>query len=258
MDLGLKGRVALVTGSAKGIGRMEAEALAKEGASIAINDLDGDAAAATAQEISKNYSVETITYTGDVTDEKIVPVMVEKVVKHFGKIDVLINNAGIAGADVGFKVIDMPIESWTRLINSHMLSTFLCTKAAAPYMQKNGYGRIINTSSQNYTGGGRPNVSNYSAAKGGVAAFTRTVAKELGSDGITVNAIAPGYVETDLILGYPEPVLQTMRDQNPIKRLCQPHEVADVVAFLASERASFVNGALICIDGGKQDFYWGD
>ena len=100
MDLGLKGRVALVTGSAKGIGRMEAEALAKEGASIAINDLDGDAAAATAQEISKKYSVETITYTGDVSDEKIVPVMVEKVVRHFGKIDVLINNAGIAGADV--------------------------------------------------------------------------------------------------------------------------------------------------------------
>lgn len=258
MDLGLKDRVALVTGSAKGIGRMEAEALAKEGASIAINDLDGEAAAATAQDIGKKYSVETITFSGDVSDEKIVQMMVAKVVNHFGRIDVLVNNAGIAGSDVGFKVVDMPLKSWTRLINSHMLTTFLCTKAVAPFMQKKGYGRIINTSSQNYTGGGRPNVSNYSASKGGVAAFTRTVAKELGSDGITVNAIAPGYVETDLILGYPESVLKIMRDQNPIKRLCKPHEVANVVAFLASERASFVNGALICIDGGKRDFYWGD
>ena len=258
MDLGLNNRVALVTGSARGIGRMEAEVLAAEGATIAINDLDGDTARKTAKEISTKYSVETMAITCDVTNETEVQDMFERLSKHFGRLDILVNNAGIGGEDIGHKVIDMTVDNWNRLIESHMLSTFLCTRAAIPYMQKNKFGRIINTSSQNYTGGGRSGVSNYSTAKGGVAAFTRTVAKELGPDGITVNAIAPGYVETDLIRHYPEHLLEIMKTQNPVERLCQPKEVADVVAFLASERASFVNGALICIDGGKQDFYWDD
>lgn len=258
MDLGLKDRVALVTGSARGIGRKEAEALAAEGAKVIINDLDEAAAHATADEIAAEFAVETLASACDVTDEDGVERMVEDARARFGRLDILINNAGIGGKDIGHRIVDMKLESWSRMIDSHMKSTFLCTRAAARRMCESGWGRIVNTSSQNYTGGGRSGVSNYAAAKGGIAAFTRTAAKEFASFGITVNAIAPGYVETDLIRHYSEELLGVMRGQNPMRRLCQPTEVASVVAFLASEQASFVNGALVCIDGGKQDFSWGD
>ena len=258
MDLGLKGRVALVTGAARGIGRKEAEAFAAEGSRVIINDLDPEAARIAAAEIGARFSVDTYSVGCDVTDEAAVGRMVDEGVERMGGLDILVNNAGIGGKDIGHRIVDMELGSWQRMVNSHMLSTFLCTRAAAAQMAKAGSGSIVNTSSQNYTGGGRSGVSNYAAAKGGVAAFTRTAAKELAPDGIRVNAIAPGYVETDLIRNYPEELLSVMRDQNPMRRLCQPKEVADVVAFLASERASFINGALIYIDGGKQDFYWGD
>lgn len=258
MNLGFEGRVALVTGAARGIGRKEAEGFAAEGANVAINDLNADAARETAMEIAAQFGVAAIAAPCDVTKEDAVNRMVDDVADRMGRIDVLVNNAGIAGADVGHRIIDMSLGNWERMVSSHMLSTFLCTRAVAKKMQAVGSGAIVNTSSQNYTGGGRSGASNYAAAKGGVSAFTRTAAKELARDGIRVNAVAPGYVETDLIRNYPEKLLAVMRDQNPMRRLCQPEEVANAVVFLASDKASFVNGALFCIDGGKRDFFWGD
>lgn len=258
MELGLKERVALVTGAARGIGRKEAEAFAAEGANIAINDLNADAAQETAEEIAAHFGVSAIAAPCDVTDEDAVNAMFDEVAGRMGQIDILVNNAGIAGADVGHRIADMSLGNWERMVSSHMLSTFLCTRAAVKKMQAAGSGAIINTSSQNYTGGGRAGASNYAAAKGGVSAFTRTAAKELARDGIRVNAVAPGYVETDLIRNYPEKLLSVMRDQNPMRRLCQPEEVANAVVFLASDKASFINGALLCIDGGKRDFFWED
>lgn len=258
MDLGLKGQVALITGAARGIGRAEAEALAAEGAHIALNDIDGAAATRTAKEIADAYGVEAAPFEADVTQEDAVRFMVEAIMARFGRIDILINNAGVAGKYLGHRIEDLSPEHWDTMFATHTRSTYLCCHFVVPHMKDAGYGRIINTSSQNYTGGGRPSVSNYAAAKAAIAGFTRTIAREIAAYGATANAIAPGYVETDLIATYSAHNLNVMRTQNPMKRLCRPDEVASLVAFLCSKQAAFINGAIVQIDGGKQDFYWGD
>lgn len=125
-------------------------------------------------------------------------------------------------------------------------------------MRANGYGRIVNMCSMNFTGGGRPGVSHYSAAKAGILGFTQTLAKEVGRGGITANAIAPGYVETGLIASFSPAMRELLRDQNPVGRTCRPDEVAALVAYLASTHAGFINGELVCMDGGRRDYWWGD
>jgi len=256
MDLGLKGRVALVTGGARGIGRAEADALAQEGAVIAVADLNLDAAREAAASI-RGFGVDADAFAVDVSDEGQCGEVVAAVMQRFGRLDILVNNAGVGMPYMGKPVLETTAEMWDRMIAVHMRGTFLMTRAAARPMMAAGWGRIVNTSSMNYTGGGRPGVANYAAAKAGIAGFTRTTAKELGGSGITVNAIAPGYVETDLIRNYPERLKRVMIDQNPIGRLGRPEEVGAAVAFLCSTKAAFINGALIQIDGGKQDFHWG-
>jgi 3-oxoacyl-[acyl-carrier protein] reductase len=152
----------------------------------------------------------------------------------------------------------MSLDDWDIIVRTHLRSTFLCSKHAVLLMREQGFGRIVNTSSMNVTGGGRPGVTNYSAAKAGVIGFTRTLAKEVGGAGITVNAIAPGYVETALIAGFSAEKRAIIAGQNPLGRFCQPEEVGSLIAFLCSTQAAFINGALICMDGGKRDFFWGD
>ena len=255
MDLGLENRVALITGAGRGIGQAEAAALAAEGAHIAVNDIDPDSAERCAEQIHA-LGVSTLAVAGDVTDPENVADIVARITDHFGRLDILVNNAGLGGALLSRSVMGMSFEAWDRVVRSHMYSTFLCSKAAAPVMQRQGYGRIINTSSIHYTGGGRTGNSNYSAAKAGIAGFTRTVAKELGPDGITVNAIAPGYVATELISGFSDDFMRRIETQNPKGRCCKPEELGALVAFLASEQADFINGSVVSIDGGRREFVW--
>lgn len=257
MDLDLAGRVALVTGAARGIGLAEARALAAEGAIIALNDLDRDAAANAATALqAEGWQCEA--FAADAADEAAVASMVNAIADRFGRLDILVNNAGIAGRHLGKHLVDTTTESWDAMIHVHLRSTFLCSRAVIPHMRKRKYGRIINTSSMNYTGGGRPGVANYAAAKAGIAGLTRTLAKEIGCFGLTANAIAPGYVDTELLAYMSERKLAIMREQNPVGRLCRPDEVGSLVAFLCSQQAAFINGATVCMDGGRRDFYWGE
>ncbi|MGN6286733.1 MAG: SDR family NAD(P)-dependent oxidoreductase [Afipia sp.] len=257
MDLGLKGKAALVTGAARGIGKAEALALAAEGCAIAINDIDRDAAEATASELRAS-GTRAVVCIGDVSEEAGAEAVVREAHAGLGHLDILVNNAGAGGRYLGRNAEDMSIDDWDIIVRTHLRSTFLCSKFAVPLMRENGFGRIVNTSSMNVTGGGRPGVTNYSAAKAGVIGFTRTLAKEVGSAGITVNAIAPGYVETALIAGFSPEKRAVIAGQNPLGRFCQPEEVGALIAFLCSTQAAFINGALICMDGGKRDFFWGD
>lgn len=255
MDFGLDNRVALITGAGRGIGAGEAQALAAEGAAVVVNDIDADAAEAMAQHLRES-GAHALAAAADVTDPDAVASMVETIKHAFGRIDVLVNNAGLGGSYLGRSATEISFSDWDIMIRSHMHSTFLCTRAVAPLMQANGFGRIINTSSMNYTGGGRPGVSSYAAAKAGVAGFTRTTAKELGPYGITVNAVAPGYVDTDLVGSFTPDMWNRITSQNPTGRCCTVEELGSLVAFLASNKTGFINGALICIDGGRREFVW--
>lgn len=257
MDLGLTGKIALITGGAGGIGRAEAVALAQEGAAIAVNDLNAEAAESFADEL-RAQGVAAVTAIGDVSELESAARVVQQAAEQLGGLDILINNAGAGGRHLGRTVEEMEVDDWDIIVRTHLRSTFLCSKYAVPLMRERGFGRIVNTSSMNVTGGGRPGVANYSAAKAGVLGFTRTFAKEVGGFGLTVNAIAPGYVETNLIAGFSEHQRAVITGQNPLGRFCQPQEVGALIAFLCSKQASFINGALICMDGGKRDFHWGD
>ena len=256
MDLDLRGRVALVTGAARGIGLAEAEALAAEGAAIVLNDLDGARCAASAGRLRAS-GADCEAFAADVADEAGAERLVGAVADRFGRLDVLVNNAGVAGRHLGTPVLDLPAAAWDEMIHVHMRSTFLCSRAAAKVMAVSGFGRIVNTSSMNFTGGGRPGVAHYAAAKAGIAGFTRTMAKEVARSGVTVNAVAPGYVETELLESMGPDQRRVIVEQNPVGRFCQPAEVGALVAFLCSAQAAFINGALVSIDGGRRDFYWG-
>ena len=200
MDFGLKDKIALVTGAARGIGFAEARVLAAEGARVAIVDLDPAAGKAAAAALLA-MGAQAEAYVGDAANEADVARITEAIRQRFGRLDILVNNAGI-GVKPAYTTENMPVEAWDRMVHVHMRSSFLWSRAAIPLMTRNGFGRIVNTSSMNFTGGGRPGVSHYAAAKAGIAGFTRTLAKEVGPQGITANAIAPGYVETELIAGF--------------------------------------------------------
>lgn len=257
MDMGIADKIALVTGGARGIGLAEAEALAAEGVDIAICDLDLDAAEAAAQALIASHGIQARAYRCDVTKEGEVSDLFAAVTRDFGALHILVNNAGVAGKWVGRTVEEMSFEHWDFMMRTHLDSTFLCTRAAIPLMREAGYGRIVNTSSMNVVGGGRPGNANYTAAKAGIHGLTRVVAKEVGGMGITCNCLAPGYVETALIAYFSDEARNVITSQNPMNRFCQPEEVGAAVVYLCSPQAGFVNGAMLNLDGGRREFHWG-
>lgn len=255
MDLGLKDRVAVVTGGSKGLGRAEAEALAAEGAAVVV---------ATAKSVREADGVvrglldrggRAISVQADVTQTPDVRRLVETAVKTFGRLDILVNNAGTTGPHLNRPLMDLPEDLWDFMVASHLRSVFLCIKYAAPHMVKRGWGRIINTSSIHGRVGGRPTLGHYGAAKAGVIALTMTAARELGPQGVTANVIAPGFIGTETLRGILDPPrLDKLRQQIPLGRIGEPPEVGRVVAFLASEAASYINGAIVDLTGGRLEY----
>jgi 2-hydroxycyclohexanecarboxyl-CoA dehydrogenase len=238
----LEQRTALITGGASGIGAAIARRLAAEGAAVTIGDIDVDGAREVAAEIDAD-GIEL-----DVTD----PDRVSSAIGEMGKLDVLVNNAGTDDFDF---FTEMTPQRWRRLIAINLEGVLACTHAALPAMQRAGYGRIVNIASEAGRVGSKGSAV-YSAAKGGVIAFTKTIARENGRYGITSNAVAPGPIETPLLMGalqygeVGERIIETMKGSTQLRRLGQPEEVAAAVAFLASEDGSYVTGETLGVSGG--------
>lgn len=252
-DYGLTDRVAIVTGAGKGIGRAEALALAAEGARVVVNSLTPEATQATVQAI-RAAGGDALAAPGDVSSEGVVAGIVAAAMDTYGRLDVLVNNAGAGAQFMNQRVSEMSIEAWDRINDTHLRGSFLFCRSALPHMRANGFGRIINTSSMHALGGGREGIVNYTTAKAGVIGLTMNLARETGRDGITVNAIAPGFVETEFFKTYPEEFLSQIRGQNPLRRLGTPEDCAALVCFLASVHSGFINGAVIPIDGGRREY----
>ena len=242
----LANKIAIVTGAAQGIGLATALKFAREGASVVVCDLhDVDAAVAAVSAVS----VQGAACTGhvmDVTDRVQVDAMVAATKARFGRIDVLVNNAGITK---DARLLKMTLEQFDAVIDVNLRGVFHSTQAVADTMVAQGAGCILNASSVVgiYGNFGQ---TNYAATKFGVIGFTKTWSRELGPKGVRVNAVAPGFVETPILATVPDKVLQHMREQVPLHRLGKPEEIANVYAFLASDEASYVNGAVIEVSGG--------
>ena len=241
-----EGKVAIITGAGRGIGKAIAERLASEGADVVICDVDKEAAERTAEEIRSKYSVKAIAISADVANEGDVNSMVEETIKNFGRVDFLINNAGITRDSL---LLRMSEEEWDKVIAVDLKSVFLCTRAVIRHMMRQKFGRIVNISS---VIGLRGNVgqANYASAKAGIIGLTKSAARELAGRNITVNAVAPGYIQTEMTEKLPQEVKEEMLKQVPLGRPGLPEDVAGVVAFLCSEDASYITGEIIRVDGG--------
>ncbi|MFZ5833703.1 MAG: 3-oxoacyl-[acyl-carrier-protein] reductase [Planctomycetota bacterium] len=241
----LTDRVALVTGAARGLGRIIAEALSAAGAKLACIDVNADTLNDTITSIrSAGGTAEA--WACDVTDSTRVAVVVDEVVKKFGRLDILVNNAGITRDSLLLRMKD---DQWDSVIAINLKGTFLFTRAAARPLMKSPCGRIINIASVSGLMG-NPGQVNYSASKAGVIGLTRTISRELASRGVTVNAVAPGFIATDMTAKLGEELLQQIRNEIPLGRLGEPQDVSDAVLFLASDAASFITGHVLTVDGG--------
>jgi 3-oxoacyl-[acyl-carrier protein] reductase len=256
VDLGLKDRVAIVTGGSKGLGQAEAGALAAEGAAVVVATAKSVREADRVVRDLLDKGCRAISVQADVTQTTDVQRLVETTLKTFGRLDILVNNAGTTGPHLNQPLMDLPEDLWDFMLASHLRSAFLCIKYAAPHMVTQGWGRIINTSSIHGRVGGRPTLGHYGAAKAGVIALTMTAARELGPKGITANVIAPGFIGTETLRGILDAQrLEKLQPQIPLGRIGEPPEVARVVAFLASEAASYVNGAVVDLNGGRLEYF---
>jgi len=243
--LSLEGRVALVTGAARGIGAATAVALAEAGARVAVVDRDGDGIERTADAIGRAGS-DALAIPADVTDVPAMERAVDTVVAEWGRLDVLVNNAGIVRDATLGKVSD---EDWTATLDVNLRGAMIGTRAALRPMRAAGAGRILSATSVVARMGNYGQTA-YAASKAGIIGLTRAWARELGPLGITANAVAPGFIDTDMAKGVPEKVLSALLERTAARRLGRPEEVAAVYVFLASDLASFMNGAVVGVDGG--------
>lgn len=242
----LKEKSALVTGSSRGIGRAIALELAKQGANVAVNYAGNEEKARETVEDIEKFGVKAIKIQADVASEADVKAMVKEVVAEFGSLDILVNNAG---ANKDNLIMRMKEEDFDHVINTNLKGTFLCTKAAARYMMKQRAGKIVNVSS--IVGvSGNPGQANYVAAKSGVIGLTKTTAKEFATRNIHVNAVAPGFIATDMTDALTEEQQQGMLALIPLEKFGEPEDVAKTVRFLASSDADYITGQTIHIDGG--------
>ena len=249
-----EGRVALVTGGARGIGAATAERLAEDGAAIAIADLDGAGAEATAKEISAANGVRAIGLKCDVSNAAEIDRTVAQIAERLGGLDILVNNAGITRDNLIHKMTD---EDWDLVAAVHLKGAFLCSRAAQREMVRRNWGRIINLSSVSALG--NRGQTNYSTAKAGLQGMARTLAIELGRYGVTANAIAPGFIDTEMTratairLGRdPEEWKEEIVAQIPVRRAGTPRDIANLIAFLCSDEASFISGQVIYVAGGPR------
>ena len=241
------GKIAIVTGAARGMGYAVAKRLAAGGASVVINDVNAEAAARAASDLHA-LGHAALAVPGDVTSGYDVGQLVARAADHYGEVHILINNAGILRPT---PVIDIQEDEWDLVVNVNLKGTYLCSRAVLPGMQKTGWGRIVNFSSTAGKNISTVGGAHYTAAKAGILGFTRHLAKEVARYGITVNAVCPGLIDTEMVRStISVERAQAYADSFPIKRLGEPFEVAELVAFLASERAAYITGASLDINGG--------
>ncbi|MDZ5474374.1 3-oxoacyl-[acyl-carrier-protein] reductase [Bacillus sp. 31A1R] len=242
----LQGKTALVTGASRGIGREIALELARQGANVAVNYAGSEASANEVVDQIKALGQDAFAVQCNVSDAESVGEMVKQTIEKFGSLDILVNNAGITRDNL---LMRMKEDEWDDVINTNLKGVFLCTKAVTRQMMKQRSGRIINISS--IVGvSGNPGQANYVAAKSGVIGLTKTTAKELSSRGITVNAIAPGFITTDMTDKLSEEVKSEMLKQIPLARFGEPSDIANVVVFLASDDSKYMTGQTLHVDGG--------
>jgi 3-oxoacyl-[acyl-carrier protein] reductase len=266
----LQDKVAIITGGAQGIGRATAERFIAEGARVAIWDINAEQGALTVEALIKEaerlaegqekgakwnggeggtaIAASSLVkfYKVNTTDLEAVEAAMKQVVEDFGQVNILVNNAGIT-RDATLK--KMTAEQWQQVIDVNLTGVFNCTKAAYPYMAENGFGRILNAASvvAHYGNFGQ---SNYVATKAGLIGMTKVWAREFGRKGITVNAVAPGFIATEMVSSIPEKVISMIEEKTPVTRLGKPEEIANAYLFLASDEAAFVTGAVLNVDGG--------
>ena len=249
----LDGRVAFVTGAGRGIGAATALRMAEEGARIALADIDTEGCQQVAAELDRLGS-EGFVVRCNVADSANVQDAVDQAASHFGRLDILVTNAGVLRDNLLFKMSE---EDWDTVMNVHLKGAFLCSRAAQKYMVQRKYGRIVSLSSTAALG--NRGQANYSSVKAGLQGFTRTLAIELGPFGITVNAVAPGFIDTEMTRSTarrqgldPDQVIAEASKVIPVRRVGQPRDIANVICFLASDEASFVNGQIIYVAGGPR------
>jgi 3-oxoacyl-[acyl-carrier protein] reductase len=242
----LDDKVAVITGGAQGIGRAIAELFARRGAHIVIADINQEKAEATAQAIAASSGRRAIAVKTNVTDGENAQAMIDRTIAEFGRIDILVNNAGTTRDNL---IVRMSDAEWDLVLGINLKGAFNCSKAAARPMMKQRAGRIVNISSVSGLAG-QAGQTNYSSSKAGLIGFTKALAREVGSRGITVNAVAPGFVPTDLT----SDILAKMKDEaikmTPLGRLASVEDIAYAVGFLASDEASFITGQVLSVDGG--------
>lgn len=243
--MSMSNQVAVVTGGARGIGRMICLVLAEKGATVVAADLNAEGLAAVADE-AKDLSGSVVPKTLNVTDRAAVGTFVEQVIEEFGKIDVLVNNAGITRDSL---LMNMEDEQFDAVLTVNLRSVFLLTREVIRHMVRARYGRIVNIASVSGIMG-NPGQANYAASKAGVIGFTKTVAKELARRNITANAVAPGFIDTDMTKVLSDKVKETVKQVIPCQKMGEPKDVAVAVAFLASPEAAYITGQVLAVDGG--------
>ena len=242
MNIDLSGRVAVVTGSTRGIGRAIAEMLAGCGAKVAVVGRDR----AKAEEVAGALSKDARGFACDVGDPASVATLVEDVEKSMGSLDILVNNAGVTKDNILFRIKD---EDWDAVLDTNLRGAFVAIRAASRGMMKRRWGRIINIASVVGLVGNKGQ-ANYAASKAGLIGLTKSVAKELASRNILANVVAPGFIETDMTAAMTPEARQTLSGQIPLERLGAPQDIAGMVAFLASEHAAYITGQVFVVDGG--------
>ena len=247
-DYGIEGKVAIVTGAGRGMGREVARKLVDLGANVVINDVSLEDAKSSIEDISNSGNNEMFAIDGDITNKNDVDNLILKTSEKFGGVDILVNNAGVLRPT---KVIDIEEEEWDWVVNVNLKGTYLCSRAVLPSMMSRGWGRIVNFSSTAGKNISTVGGAHYTAAKAGILGFTRHLAKEAAQFGITVNSVCPGLIATEMVLStINEAQIKSYESSFPISRMGQPYEVADLVAFLASNKASYITGASLDINGG--------